>query len=197
MMTAGRTAWALLLAGVEDVRILNGNYAAWVAYGGEIETTPNTLIPVDFGSGGGKRRYLAVTADLHDVIDGTKTDAVIVDDREWAEFVGSSNSYYHYFNEFGRIPTAQWIGDWVELVSGDSQYLRIYTEVEKSWLASGFTKDKTMMFYCGTGWRSGLYTFYAYLMGWPAANYDGSWFEWSYYGNPRETGNSDDYPDLP
>jgi thiosulfate/3-mercaptopyruvate sulfurtransferase len=28
-------------------------------------------------------------------------------------------------------------------------------------------------------------------MGWPAANYDGGWFEWSYYGNSRETGNTD------
>jgi 3-mercaptopyruvate sulfurtransferase SseA len=211
MMTAGRTAWALLLAGVEDVRILNGNYSAWTAYGGEIETTPKVLAPVDFGGGAGKRRYLAVTDDLHDVIDGTKTDAVIVDDREWAEFVGSSNSYYHYFSEYGRIPTAQWIGDWVELVSTtsdylmenseelmaaegdevsiDSQFFRAYTEVEKNWLAAGFSKDKTMIFYCGTGWRSAMYTFYAYLMGWPAANYDGSWFEWSYYDNPRETGN--------
>jgi thiosulfate/3-mercaptopyruvate sulfurtransferase len=191
MMTAGRTAWSLLLAGVADVRILNGNYPAWVAYGGTIETAPNTPVAAAFGGSAGKRRYLAVADDLHDVIDGIKTDAVIVDDREWAEFVGSSNSYYHYFHEYGRIPTAQWIGDWVELVSGDSQSLKAYTEVEKNWLASGFTKDKTMFFYCGTGWRSGLYTFYAYLMGWPAANYDGGWFEWSYYGNPRETGNSD------
>jgi thiosulfate/3-mercaptopyruvate sulfurtransferase len=196
MMTAGRTAWALLLAGVNDVRILNGSYNAWIAYGGSIETSPHTLPAVDFGDSPGNTQYLATTEDLHDVIDGTKTDAVIVDDREWAEFVGSSNSYYHYFHEFGRIKSAQWIGDWVELVNSDNQSLKDFSEVEKNWSDSGFSTDKTMYFYCGTGWRSGLYTFYAYLMGRPAANYDGGWFEWSYYDNPREKGNSDKLVDA-
>ncbi len=196
MMTAGRTAWALLLAGVNDVRILNGSYDAWIAYGGTVETKPNTLAPVDFGGGSGNPQYLVTREDLNKVIDGVKTNAVIVDDREWAEFVGASNSYYQYFHEYGRIKTAQWIGDWVELASGDTQSLKTYTEVEKRWADSGFTKDKTMYFYCGTGWRSGLYTFYAYLMGWQAANYDGGWFEWSYYNNPRETGHIDKLVDA-
>ena len=196
MMTAGRTAWALLLAGVDDVRLLNGNYSAWVAYGGAIETTPTTKDPVDFGGGAGNPQYLADTEDVYAVINGTNANAVIVDDREWAEFVGSSNSYYHYFEEYGRIPTAQWAGDWTALVSSDYLYLKPYTEVKDHWTASGFTSEKTMIFYCGTGWRSGLTAFYAYLMGWPAANYDGGWFEWSYYDNPREKGNSDKLVDA-
>ena len=196
MMTAGRTAWALLLAGVDDVRLLNGNYSAWVAYGGAIETTPTTKDPVDFGGGAGNPHYLADTEDVHAVINGTNANAVIVDDREWAEFVGSSNSYYHYFEEYGRIPTAQWAGDWTALVSSDYLYLKPYTEVKDHWTASGFTSEKTMIFYCGTGWRSGLTAFYAYLMGWPAANYDGGWFEWSYYDNPREKGNTDKLVDA-
>jgi len=188
MMTAGRTAWALLLAGVDDVRILNGNYQAWVAYGGTIETTPNTLAPASFGADGGNPQYLATINDLLNIVNGINTDAVIVDDRDWSEFTGDSNSYYHYFHELGRIATSRWIGDWVELVRDDTQSLRTYTEVQQDWLDAGFTSDKKMVFYCGTGWRSALYTFYAYLMGWNAANYDGGWFEWSYYDNPRETG---------
>jgi molybdopterin synthase sulfurtransferase len=191
MMTAGRVAWALLLAGVDDVRILNGSYDAWTAYGGAIETTPNTLAPVAFGSDPGNTEYLATTNDLKDVVNGANPDAVIVDDREWAEFIGDSNSYYHYFHELGRIATAQWIGDWVEVVGDDLQSLKPYTEVEKNWTTSGFSPDKKMLFYCGTGWRSAVYTFYAYLMGRPAANYDGGWFEWSYYGNTREKGHTD------
>jgi thiosulfate/3-mercaptopyruvate sulfurtransferase len=187
MMTAGRTAWALLLAGV-DVRLLNGNYAAWVAYGGNIETTPNTLAPVDFGDDPGNPQYVATTDDVLAVANGINTNAVIADDRSWEEFIGDSNSYYHYFNELGRIKAARWIGDWWEVTQEDFQSLKTYTEVEQNWIDSGFTADKPMYFYCGTGWRSGLYTFYAYLMGWPAANYDGGWFEWSVYGNPRETG---------
>jgi len=188
MMTAGRTAWALLLAGVDDVRLLNGNYAAWVAYGGDIEATPNTPAPVDFGNDPGNPQYLATTDDVLAVANGINNSAVIADDRSWEEFIGDSNSYYHYFNELGRIKSAQWIGDWWELTSDDFEYLKTYTEVEQDWIDSGFAADQQIYFYCGTGWRSGLYTFYAYLMGWTAANYDGGWFEWSVYGNPRETG---------
>jgi len=188
MMTAGRTAWALLLAGVDDVRILNGSYAAWVAYGGDIETTPHKTVPVDFGDDPGNPQYLATTSDVLAVANGIDTNAVIADDRSWEEYIGDSNSYYHYFHELGRIKTARWIGDWWELTRDDFQSLKTYTEVEKDWLDDGFSPDQKMHFYCGTGWRSGLYTFYAYLMDWPAANYDGGWFEWSYYDNPRETG---------
>ncbi len=188
MMTAGRTAWALLLAGVDDVRILNGNYAAWVAYGGDIETTPNALAPVGFGDDPGNPQYLATTDDVLAVANGINTNAVIADDRSWEEYIGDSNSYYHYFNELGRIKSAHWIGDWAELTREDFQSLKTYTKVEQDWIDAGFTADQQIYFYCGTGWRSGLYTFYAYLMGWTAANYDGGWFEWSVYGNPRETG---------
>ncbi|MEI6126011.1 MAG: rhodanese-like domain-containing protein, partial [Pseudomonadota bacterium] len=182
------TAWALLLAGVDDVRILNGNYAAWVAYNGDIETKPNTPASVNFGDDPGNPQYLATKNDLLAVVNGTNTGDVIADDRSWEEYIGDSNSYYPYFHELGRIKTARWIGDWPELTRADFQSLRTYTEVEQKWIDSGFASDKKMYFYCGTGWRSGLYTFYAYLMGWPAANYDGGWFEWSYYDNPRETG---------
>ena len=188
MMTAGRAAWALLLAGVDDVRLLNGNYAAWLDYGGAIETAPNVPVPVAFGDDPGNPQYLATTDDLLAVVNGANTAAVIVDDRSWEEYIGDSNSYYHYFHELGRIATAEWAGDWTELVRDNANYLVNYTDIEQRWLEAGLTPEKQMYFYCGTGWRSGLYTFYAYLMGWKAANYDGGWFEWSYYDNPREIG---------
>lgn len=189
MMTAGRVAWALLLSGVDDVRILNGGFAAWVKDGGPVETTPRVPSPVVFGNDPGNPQYLATMEDVRRVVNGIDVNTVIADDRAWEEYIGDSNSYYHYFFALGRIPGARWIGDWVELTRPDFQSLRTYTEVEQRWRTAGFTPLKKMYFYCGTGWRSGLYTFYAYLLGWPAANYDGSWFEWSYYpNNPIETG---------
>jgi len=189
MMTAGRVAWALLLAGVDDVRILNGGFNAWVRNGGPVETTPHAWSPTAFGSHPGNPQYLATMNDVRNVVNGTLTNTMIADDRSWEEHIGDSNSYYPYFFALGRIPTAKWIGDWGELTRGDFQSLRTYTEVEAHWRNAGFTPFKKMYFYCGTGWRSGLYTFYAYLLGWPAANYDGGWFEWTYYPeNPKVTG---------
>jgi 3-mercaptopyruvate sulfurtransferase SseA len=189
MMSAGRVAWALLLAGVDDVRILNGGFNAWVQNGNPVETTPNPWVSVPFGDDIGNPQYLATMDDVKNVINGTVSNVVIADDRSWEEYIGDSNSYYPYFFALGRIPSSKWIGDWVELARTDFQSLRTYTEVEAHWKNAGFTPDKKMYFYCGTGWRSGLYTFYAYLLGWTAANYDGGWFEWSYYpDNPKETG---------
>ncbi len=71
MMTAGRVAWALLLAGIDDVRILNGGYNAWVQNGGPVETTPRAWSPAAFGSDPGNPQYLATMNDVTNVINGT------------------------------------------------------------------------------------------------------------------------------
>jgi thiosulfate/3-mercaptopyruvate sulfurtransferase len=189
-MTAGRIAWALLYAGVNDVRILNGGYKAWVASKNAVETGTTTWAPVaSFGATSGHPEYLATTKDLSDVISGVNTSSMIVDDREWNEFIGATNSYYWWFDQKGRIPTAKWIGDWVDISSADAQSFKSFEEVKFKWTQSGFTPAKKMYFYCGGGARSAMYTFYAYMMGWPAANYEGGWYLWSSNpANARETG---------
>ncbi len=73
-------------------------------------------------------------------------NTVIADDRSWEEYIGDSNSYYPYFFALGRIPTAKWIGDWVELARSDFQSLRTYTEVESHWRNAGFTPDRKNVF---------------------------------------------------
>jgi len=190
MMGAGRIAWGLLYAGVKDVRILNGSYKAWKDAGYPVETGTTSWKPVQsFGESSGRPDYIATTADVKAVIDGTDTGSTIVDDREYEEFTGESNSYYWWFEEFGRIPTARWIGDWVHIVTEDHQSFIPLEDVAYNWTRDGFTPDKKMYFYCGGGARSAMYTFYAYVMGWPAANYEGGWYLWSTdHNNPRETG---------
>ena len=190
MMTAGRIAWALLYAGVDDVRILNGGYQAWTEAGYSVETGPASWTPVDsFGESSGHPEYIATNEDVQDVVDGTDPDSIVVDDREWTEFTGESNSYYWWFEEYGRIPTAEWIGDWVDVVSQDHQYFIPFDQAQYNWTRKGFTSHKKMYFYCGGGARSAMYTFYAYMMGWPAANYEGGWFLWSTNdANDREIG---------
>ncbi len=189
IMSCGRVAWALLLAGVKDVRVLNGGYDAWIKYGGAAEGKANTLDAVEFGASAGRPDLLATMEQVKAVAEGSSTDITITDDRSWDEYIGASNSYYGYFDEKGRIPQAKWIGDWTELIGSDINTLQSMGIVKKNWETAGFSPDKKMYFYCGTGWRSGLYTYYAYLLGWPAANYDGGWYEWSTTpDNPRETG---------
>lgn len=191
-MTAGRIAWGLLYAGVDDVRILNGGYDAWVAGGYTVETGPTEWAPVaDFGDSQGNLEYLATTEDVEDVVNGVDQASVVVDDRAREEYTGESNSYYWWFEEYGRIPNAVWIGDWYDIARprDNNQSFITYTIAEANWKELGLSPDKKMYFYCGGGARSAQYTFYAYLLGWPAANYEGGWFLWSYDPeHERETG---------
>ena len=188
-MSCGRVAWALLVAGVKDVRILNGGYDAWIKYGGAVETDNNSPIPVDFGDSPGRPDLVADMARVKAICTTDNASVTITDDRSWDEFIGASNSYYEYFHELGRIACAKWIGDWPLLVKNDINTFQSMGVVERNWRAQGFSPDTPMIFYCGTGWRSAVYTWYAYLLGWQAANYNGGWYEWSSDpNNPRATG---------
>ncbi len=172
------------------MRILNGGYQAWTAAGFAVETGETSWSPVaSFGVSSGNTEYIATTEDLQDVIDGIDTGSIIVDDREVDEYTGASNSYYWWFEEYGRIPTAKWIGDWVDIVSEDHQSFIPPLQMQSMIGSKRIYAYQKMYFYCGGGARSAMYTFYAYMMGWPAANYEGGWFLWSTNDdNDKETG---------
>lgn len=190
-----RIWWALLYAGVSDLRLLNGGITAWLASGYEVVATPVERTPVaDFGTGPGEfplhPEYLATTTYVEEVVAGQHPKAVITDIRSWQEYIGGLNDYASIgipLTAVGRIPGARW-GHWgpKTLVGGDfvdsrDGTLRSYPEVEKLWENWGITRDKTPIYYCGTAWRSTLGLFYGYLMGWPnLKNYDGSFLEWAH-----------------
>jgi thiosulfate/3-mercaptopyruvate sulfurtransferase len=62
----------------------------------------------------------------------------------------------------------------------DDGTLKSVREIETMWAENCITRDKHVAFYCGTGWRSSLAFFFAYMMGWDRiSNFDSSWYEWS------------------
>jgi thiosulfate/3-mercaptopyruvate sulfurtransferase len=195
--TACRTAWALMYAGVQDVRILNGGYPAWKEYGGAIETSANTPTPVPFGATVPVHpEYLATTPEVQGMLDNQ--NAAIGDNRAWKEHIGESNPYYERpehlrhagFDAYGRIPGGKWVENIGWYYDADGTF-KSYTEVRKEWQDAGVTSDKRVAFHCGTGWRSSTPFFYAHLMGYPdVANYDGGFYEWSTWNpaNPIDAG---------
>jgi thiosulfate/3-mercaptopyruvate sulfurtransferase len=53
-------------------------------------------------------------------------------------------------------------------------------EIQAFWKAAGTHSGKHSTFYCGTGWRASLASFYAWVMNWEGISvYDGGWLEWS------------------
>lgn len=99
-------------------------------------------------------------------------------------------SGYNYIDDLGDIPGAVW-GDngsdayHMENYRNIDNTMRDYHEIETNWAGAGITADKTVSFYCGTGWRASETWFYAHLLGWDDVSvYDGGWFEWSRRNGP-------------
>jgi 3-mercaptopyruvate sulfurtransferase SseA len=177
-LAAARYAQLLLYAGVSDVRLLDGGFAAWQAAG----------LPCESGPG---RVAVPANPDYLIGIDAARAmlarpDGVLASIRSEAEFLGKISGY-SYIAARGDIPGARWgrAGD-----DGDVNSMSAYqladgsmkpaAEIAAFWAAAGIVPSRQIAFYCGTGWRASLAFYYAWLMGFERISvYDGGWLEWS------------------
>ncbi len=209
---ATRLWWILKYAGVEDVRVLNGGYGAWIASGGESETTINEPVPVTY-DGTLHPEYIATTDDVAANYD--TSDTLMADVRTMDEYIGKVSGY-SYVVQKGRIPGAVYA---FNADNPDREYLdaddtiRSYTEVRTLWEDLGITSstasnvfDKEVIFYCGSGYRSSLSFLHAYLMGYDnVRNYSDGWEGWStdyvedpaYVADPAIPGSTDGWIQNP
>ena len=201
-IAACRAALILSYAGVEDVRLLDGGYGAWVRAGKPIETTPREPTPIaSFGVAVPQRpEFIVDIEEAKRILDRPDT-AALVSVRTWGEHVGQVSGY-SYIGAVGRIAGDVWGNcgsdayDMQHYRNADNT-MRAYPEIAADWADAGITPDKWIAFYCGTGWRASEAWFYASLMGWQRiAVYDGGWYEWSRdpISNPIEVGKPDDGP---
>jgi len=195
-IAATRAAMILRYAGVDDVRLLDGGYDAWVQAGHPLETTLREPTPVaSFGVEIPLRPEVIVDLDEAKEILSDPDGAALVSVRTWNEHIGKVSGY-NYIGPAGRIAGDVW-GNCGSDAYHMQHYrtidntMRAYPEIAANWEEAGITPDKWVAFYCGTGWRASETWFYAYLMGWETiAVYDGGWYEWSASpaDNPIETG---------
>jgi thiosulfate/3-mercaptopyruvate sulfurtransferase len=194
-----RAACIMMYAGVDDVRILDGGYNAWLNAGYSVETGFQQPIPVKtFGR--------IIPGHPEYIIGINKAKALLADEqgmlvsvRSWEEYIGETSGY-DFIKSKGRIAGAVWgysgsdphqMRDYRNL----DNTMRSYHEIASLWQSQGITPDKNVGIYCGTGWRASEAFFYAYLMGRQnIAVFDGGWLEWSQdVTNPIERG----IPSLP
>lgn len=183
IMAAARAASALMYAGVEDVRLLDGGFDSWLMAGYAVETRVRQPLPMeDFGR--------AIPGHPEYIIDIDTTKALLADDqgvlvsvRSWDEYIGKTSGY-DYIQAKGHIAGAVWghsgsDPDHMEDYRNPDNTMRSYHEIEVNWQKAGITPDKKVAFYCGSGWRASETFICAYLMGWQnIAVYDGGWLEW-------------------
>ena len=179
MMSALRVFWSLKYLAVRDVFMLNGGFQAWRGPWSTVPATPNKI--AEFG-GVCDRRYLATT----DEIESGMRDIQLIDIRSFGEYCGRKSDVYPFFTASGHIAGALWGGNWTQYVDADSGKLKALDKIKQLWKSLGIVPDpqKTMVFYCGTGWRSCLGFACALLMGYRAKNYDDSFYGWVTRGNP-------------
>ncbi len=183
---ATRIYWALRYAGV-DARYLNGGYAAWIGSGGEADTEAHTPAAVGNLTINPQNQIKALTpevltyAEYYRANGAVPANTMVVDVRKMEEYIGAVVGYNDpNITRKGRIPGAVWGYEAAKAVYQDAdETLRSYTEIRDLWESQGITPDKTLIFYCGTGWRSTLAFLYADVMGFPnIKNYD-SWYVWA------------------
>jgi 3-mercaptopyruvate sulfurtransferase SseA len=192
-LAAARAAHLMLYAGVRDVRLLDGGFAAWQRAGFAVEQGPPQRFPAAAGFGAtfpARPEYLIDTHQARRLL--RQPDGALVSIRSWEEFSGKTSGY-SYIAARGDIPGARWgrAGEDGDVNSMSAFHradgtLRPPREVCRAWRRAGIHAGRQTAFYCGTGWRASLAFFYAWLMDWQRISvYDGGWCEWSSDpGNP-------------
>ena len=189
-IAATRAALILFYAGVEDIRLLDGGYDAWVQAGQPLETELHfpTSVPF-FGTSIPVQPEVIVDIEEAREILADPDGAALVSVRTWNEHIGRVSGY-NYIGPAGRIAGDVWGNCGTDAYHMQhyrnlDNTMRPYPEITAHWQEAGITPDKWVAFYCGTGWRASETWLYAFLMGWQRiAVYDGGWWEWS--RNPAE-----------
>ncbi|MEO7105564.1 MAG: rhodanese-like domain-containing protein, partial [Rhodoferax sp.] len=184
---AARAAHLMLYAGVRDVRLLDGGFAAWLQAGLPLSSGPPAVQTAsnDFGEPfPAHPEYLINTLQARSLLG--QPNGVLASIRTRNEFMGKTSGY-SYIAPVGDIAGARWghagkgsdVSSMSDFHNADGT-LRAARDIEAVWNDAGIHRGRTVAFYCGTGWRASLAFFYAWLMGWEhICVYDGGWYEWS------------------
>ncbi|WP_022917928.1 sulfurtransferase [Ruania albidiflava] len=176
---AAYALWVFALFGHEDVRLLDGGRALWVAEGREFTTEVPTPAPTEYPVV--QRDDSKLRAFKEDVLDFL--GGQLVDVRSLPEYTGERTHMPDYPDEGtvrgGHIPGAQSV-PWARAANEDGTF-RSRGELEEIYRhEKGLDAAEPVIAYCRIGERSSHTWFVLeHLLGFEnVRNYDGSWTEW-------------------
>ena len=183
--------WVMTMAGVKDVRILDGSRTRWINDGNPLETEGFSREPIDNGS---LDPSIATRIGRDEVLQKiNNTDTVLLDVRSPEEYRGERVSppggFDHGAERKGRIPGAVHLF-FRELLNDDDTFIS-KEKLERKFSEVGVKKssEKDIVSYCRLSHRATLSWFaMSEILGIEKAQiYDGSWTEWgSIVGFPIE-----------
>ena len=179
---AAYALWVMTLFGHEDVRLLDGGRATWVAEGREVTREVPEVRPDDTGAYPVvERKDAPIRAFKEDVLG--HLGKPLVDVRSPGEFSGELLHMPDYPQEGamrgGHIPGAKSV-PWARAANEDGTF-KTRAELEAIYLdEQGLASDDEVVAYCRIGERSSHTWFVlTHLLGFGnVRNYDGSWTEW-------------------
>jgi len=170
---AARFLVTALYYGHEDVRLLDGDYSAWIRDHASASDPPD-VTPTDYEAGEPDGGVFVDADAVAAAAAGDEADAVVVDTREPWEF------------EEGHVPGAVNV-DWKALVDDDTRGLKPRADVEALLAERGVTRGKRVVLYCNTARRISHTFVVLRWLGFPdVAFYEGSLTEWEADGRPTE-----------
>jgi thiosulfate/3-mercaptopyruvate sulfurtransferase len=186
---AAYALWLLKYYGVDNVKLMNGGRAKWIAEGRDISTDAPSHAATQFKVKGPNNGIRAFRDEVLGAIN--KSSIGLVDVRGPKEYSGEllapENLPQEGSQRGGHIPGARNI-PWAQAVKEDGTF-KSREELEALYGGQGITPDKEIIAYCRIGERS-AHTWFVltHLLGYPnVRNYDGSWTEWgSLVGVPIE-----------
>ncbi len=176
---ASYALWVFTLFGHEDVRLLDGGRAKWIAEGRELTRDVPTATPVDYPVV--ERHDSPIRAFKDDVL--AHLGQPLIDVRSPGEFSGELLHMPDYPQEGamrgGHIPGAKSV-PWARAANDDGTF-KSRADLEAIYLTEqGLVPEDEVVAYCRIGERSSHTWFVlTHLLGFEAVrNYDGSWTEW-------------------
>ena len=183
--------WVMTMAGVKDVRILDGSRTRWINDGNPLETEGLSREPIHNGSLDSSTGTRVGRDDVLQKINNQ--DTILLDVRSPEEYRGERVSppggFDHGAERKGRIPGAVHLF-FRELLNDDDTFIS-KEKLERKFSEVGVKKssEKDIVSYCRLSHRATLSWFaMSEILGIEKAQiYDGSWTEWgSIVGFPIE-----------
>lgn len=173
--------WMLLkYLGHANASVLHGGFRAWKAAGLPVETAVMKRPVAEFIAQETPGHILGLEDVLREM---RREDTVLVDCRDYAEWLGANSSPYgyDYCPRKGRIPGARWL-EWYRLIErhGGVAWIRPPAEVRELCAEIDLNPDQQVIVYCFKGARASVVVMALRQAGFTrVGNYFSAWNEWS------------------